>query len=324
MKDGGMLSRVADSLYWMSRYLERAEHTARLMSVGLTHMLDQAPQSAAPRWARLLAARHAHPPPDAPADALEITQLMTFDTEQSSSIATCVALARENARQVREQISSEMWEQLNRLYLKVRQASVSSIWDGEPIEFFQSVKEGAHLFQGLTDATMTHDQGWDFIQVGRYLERASATALLLDVHFQPHLNAEAAQPLLDLIDWIGLLKCATSFEAYCRVYSADVRPAQIAEFLLLNSESPRSVRFALDRLQDGLQAIGRTTGPRAGNRVERLAGRLRAELDYAQVEEIMSESLHAYLERIQRQCGAIHKAIYGSYIAYPVETALAP
>ncbi|MEI7773053.1 MAG: alpha-E domain-containing protein, partial [Chloroflexales bacterium] len=161
-----MLSRVADSLYWMSRYLERAEHTARLIAVGLNLMLDQTPQSVGPRWERLLAALRAYPPPSGSGDAYAIARMLTFDTSNEGSIVSCIASARENARQVRELISSEMWEQLNRLYLRVKGSSIDQIWQGEPLEFYQDVKEGAHLFQGVTDATMTHGEGWQFIQVG--------------------------------------------------------------------------------------------------------------------------------------------------------------
>jgi len=317
-----MLSRVADSLYWMSRYLERAEHTARLLSVGLNQTLDQPAQSAAARWARLLASLHAVLPSDD--DPFAITRALTFDPALPGSIVACVALARDNARQVREQISSEMWEQLNRLYLRVKEASSVAAWEGDPQEFFQSVKEGAHLFQGITDATMTHGEGWYFIQVGRYLERAGATANLLDVYFQPFLEPVAeGQPAHEYNDWAGLLKSCTAFEAYCKVYTADVQPKTVAEFLLLHGECPRSVRFAADRVQRGLQAIAQATGSRSAGRAERLAGRLRAGLDYGQVDEILAESMHAYLVNIQRQCAAIHGGIYQAYIAYPVETALA-
>ncbi|NTU80006.1 MAG: alpha-E domain-containing protein [Chloroflexales bacterium] len=316
-----MLSRVADNLYWMSRYLERAEHTARLMGVGLTQTLDQDPESARPRWARLLAALHTVPPGDG-TDAYAITEALTFDPSNHSAIVTCVALARENARQVREQISSEMWEQLNRLYLRVRASAAAKIWKAEPIEFFQAVKEGAHLFQGITDSTMSHGEGWFFIQVGRYLERAGATALLLDTHFRPYFVASPDAPL-EFNDWVALLKCSTAFEAYCKVYTADVQPHTVAEFLLLDGESPRSVRFAADRIQRGLQAIAHTTGSRWAGRAERLAGRLRAAFDYGQVDEIMAEDMHAYLDNIRRQCGGIHSAIYQAYVSYSVESALA-
>lgn len=318
-----MLSRVADSLYWMSRYLERAEHTARLIAVGLNMMLDQTPQSAGVRWERLLASLHAYPPPSGSGDAYAIAYMLTFDMTNEGSIAACIASARENAHQVREQISSEMWEQLNRLYLKVKGSTIDAIWLGEPLEFYQEVKEGAHLFQGITDATMTHGEGWQFIQVGRYLERAGATAALIDQHFRPYLEApDDGLIALDYIDWVGLLKCCTAFEAYCKVYTADIKPACVAEFLLLNGEGPRSVRFAADRIQRSMQAIAQATGTRLAGRAERLAGRLRAALDYGQVDEIMSENMHAYLESIQRQCAAIHGAVYQAYISYPVDTAL--
>jgi uncharacterized alpha-E superfamily protein len=318
-----MLSRVADSLYWMSRYLERAEHTARLTGVGLTQMLDQTPQSAGPRWERLLAALRTYPPASGSGDAYAIARMLTFETANAGSLVSCVAAARENARQVREQISSEMWEQLNRLYLSVKDSSIDRVWQGEPLEFYQEVKEGAHLFQGITDATMTHGEGWQFIQVGRYLERAGATAMLIDQHFRPFLEAPSAAPAgLDYIDWVGLLKCCTAFEAYCKVYTADVKPESIAEFLLLNGDGPRSVRFAADRIQRSMQAIAQATGTRSAGRAERLAGRLRAALDYGQVDEIMAENMHSYLDGIQRQCAAIHGAIYQAYVSYPVETAL--
>jgi len=307
----------------MSRYLERAEHTARLVGVGLNLTLDQTPESVEMRWKRLLTALHTTMPPEGAADAYAITRALTFDPANPNAIVSCIALARENARQVRQQISSEMWEQLNRLYLFVRSASPERIWQGEPIEFYQAIKEGAHLFQGITDTTMTHGEGWYFIQVGRYLERASATALLLDVHFRPYLQAQAdPDVMLEYNDWVGLLKCATAFEAYCKVYTADVQPETVAEFLLLNGEFPHSVRFSADRIQRGLQAIAQSTGARSGGRAERLAGRLRASLDYGQVEEILADNMHTYLDGVQRQCMAIHGAIYQTYVTYPVEKAL--
>jgi uncharacterized alpha-E superfamily protein len=216
-----------------------------------------------------------------------------------------------------------MWEQLNRLYLHVRTNASAQLWQDEPIEFFQSVKEGAHLFQGITDATMSHGEGWHFIQVGRFLERAGATALLLDTHFQPYLAATPDEPSpLEFNDWVALLKCCTAFEAYCKVYTADVQPTRVAEFLLLNGESPRSVRFAADRIQRSLQAITQATASRGAGRAERLAGRLHAALDYGQVDEILADDMHGSLSAIRRSCDGIHAAIYQTYVVYPVESAL--
>lgn len=319
-----MLSRVADSLYWMSRYLERAEHTARLIDVNLNQMLEQTPEYANQGWERLLASLRMSAPTGEEGDAYGITQTLTFDATNKASIVASIAIARENARQVREQISSEMWEQLNRLYLHIKGTSMEEMWYAEPHAFLASVKEGIHLFQGVTDATMSHSEGWHFIRVGRFLERASATATLLDVHFrsffeeQPDVNT----PTLDYPAWVSLLKSCAAFEAYCKVYTAAIQPRSIAEFLLLNAESPRSIRFAATMTQTALQTIGKATNTRNAGRAERLTGRLRAALDYAQIDEIMSSDMHSYLENIQRQCGQIHTAIYQVYIAYPIDVVL--
>src|SRR5438128_4715769 len=318
-----MLSRVAESLYWMSRYLERAEHTARLIDVQLNNMLDQAGGDTNLRWERLLRGLHT-PLPEGNVDAYSITQALTFDASSDSSIVSSIAAARENAQQVREQISSEMWEQLNRLFLQVKRTSMEQIWYAEPHKFLNSVKEGIYLFQGITDTTMSHSEGWYFIRVARFLERTTATAALLDTHFSVFLTEQTeyeGEPL-DYLSWVELLRSCASFEAYCKVYTATIRPAQIAEFLLLNAEAPRSIRFACAMMQGALQAIAKATAARNPGRVERLAGRLRATLDYDQIEEILNGDIHEYLESIQRQCSLIHSGIYQVYIAYPIEVAL--
>jgi uncharacterized alpha-E superfamily protein len=317
-----MLSRVADSLYWMSRYLERAEHTARLIDVQLSQMLEDAGADADLRWQRLL--RSLRVSLDIQTGAYDITYSLIFDQDNPSSIVSCIAAARENARQVREQISSEMWEQLNLLFLQVKQTTMEQIWSAEPHKFLTSVKEGIYLFHGLLDATMSHSEGWHFIRVGRFLERATSTAALLDGHFAvfPIEEAQYESEPLGYLSWVGLLRSCASFEAYCKVHTAVIRPAQVVEFLLLNADAPRSVRFACARMQDGLQAIAKTTNTRNSGRVERLTGRLRASLDYYQIDEILSDDMHAYLESIQRQCVLIHSGLYQVYLAYPIEVAL--
>lgn len=317
-----MLSRVADSLYWMSRYLERAEHTARLLDVNLNQMLDQGPELAGRRWERMQASLMAEWKRPSENIAYAITEMLTFTVGNPASIAACVGAARENARQVREQISSEMWEQINRLYLQVRRSSMDQIWNDEPHEFFKTVREGAHLFQGITDATMSHGEGWQFIQVGRFIERAINTANLVGAHFRLSGPADEGGDTHEFMEWVGLLKSCTAFEAYCKVYTANVQPQQVAEFLLLNADFPRSVRFSASMIQSALQDVADHTGTRRGGRAERLAGRLRAALDYSQVDEILAENLHGYLESIQRQCAQIHAALYQTYIAYPIDAAL--
>jgi uncharacterized alpha-E superfamily protein len=318
-----MLSRVADSLYWMSRYLERAEHTARLVDANLVLMLDQPATSAGQRWARLLASLGVAPPEGAPGDPRAIAEALTFDRTKRTSIRGALGAARDNARQVREQLSSEVWEQLNRLYLQVASTSIEDVWSAEPHAFFLGVKEGAHLIQGVSDATMSHGEGWHFMQLGRYIERAGSTAALVGVHFGAYLGQrDRLEGVADYLDWVGLLKSKTAFEAYCQAYTADLRPDRIAEFLLLNPDFPHAVRFAAASMQAALRAIGRATGGGGAAQVERLSGRLRAMLEYAQIDEIMARGILAYVAEVQGLCAQIHDAIDRSYFAPPLESVL--
>jgi len=313
----------------MSRYLERAEHTARLLDLNLS-LLDQSNEGTEQRWQWLMASLRASAPESLSCDAYCLTEHLTFNLRHSDSLVACITAARENARQVREQISSEMWVRLNQLYLRARQAKMSDIY-AQPHEFYRPIKEGSHLFQGLTDSTMSHGEGWHFIQLGRYIERAGATATLLDVHLralvrpvEPAMEAfDGLAGGADYLTWVALLKSCTAFEAYCQMYTAELRPERIAEFLLLNAESPRSVRFAADRIEAALQAIAKSTGKSRTARAERLAGKLRATLGYAQMDEIIADDIHGYLDDIQRQCALIHNAVQQQYIAYPVEVAIA-
>jgi len=316
-----MLSRVADNLYWMSRYLERAEHTARLLAVNLNTMLDYSPTRAERSWVRLLESLHV-PHENVGNDPLAITQLLTFEHANLNSIVTCIASARENARHVREQISSEMWEQLNLLYLDVRNTNIETIWREEPYNFLRMVRDGAYLFQGITDSTMSHGEGWHFIQVGRCIERANMTATLLDVHSAFLDTRNQDQLGDDYLELVSILKFCTAFEAYCKIYTADPQPARITEFLLLNEHFPHSICFAIDQLQVALNAIAASTEKHKVLRTNRLVGRLRAALGFDQVDEIMARSLRDYLADIQRQCAQIHVAIHQTYIAYPIESAL--
>lgn len=320
-----MLSRVADNLYWMSRYLERAENAARLIDVNLNLRLDQSPKVAGSRWERLATSLQTPLPElDNLEDEFEMVAWLTFDLSNSNSIVSCIGAARENARQVREQISSEMWEQLNQLHLSVRPANSEEVWLAQPHEFFQSVKDGAYFFQGITDSTMNHGEGWHFIQIGRYIERARLIASLLNTHFnafyQKPNNVISAD---DYLEWVGVLQGCAAFESYRKVYTADVTPHRVAEFLLLNPELPHSVRFSVMRLQDALNGYADATETRKGGRVYRLVGRLRAALDFDQIDEIMAGSLHNYLLDLQEQCRQMHDALYRMCIDYPVESALA-
>lgn len=308
-----MLSRVADNLFWMSRYLERAEHTARVLNVQSYLMLERGAGSDDRHWARLLRSLGIEAGKDWPLSETE--RWLIHTTATPSSIVSSVIAARENARQVREQISSEMWEQLNRLFHAVKNGAEVDVRD-----YLKSIQEGAHLFQGISDSTMTHGEGWQFIQAGRYLERAVSVATLVSVHFREFYDA--ARREVEPLEWIGLLRSCTGFEAYCKAFTADVSPERIAEFLVLSATFPHSIRFSADALASALHLIGEDISSRRTSRVERVAGRMQATLAFGQIDEILSSGLDAYLEIVRRQCGQVYSALYQTYITYPVEAAL--
>ena len=312
-----LLSRVADGLYWIARYLERAEHAARLIEVGLDLGLGRAGTGGI---ADRLYASLGISDIAAVADRGPLVAAALFDLESRNSVAACVTAARENGRQVREEISSDMWEQLNALFLAVRQIHSNADRDARPASLCRTVIAGIHLFQGITDATMGHAEGWQYLQAGRFIERAAVTAGLLDRFVSD--GATQADGRLESIDWVALLRSCSALEAYCRHYTADVRPERVTEFLLLSVDFPRSVRFAAAQLESALQAMARASGRGPGGRVERLIGRLHASLDYGQVDEILSDDPHVYLGGISRQCALIHTAVYQSYVAYPIELAI--
>jgi len=312
-----MLSRVADCAYWMSRYLERAEHTARLGDLFLALTLDRSSDTAR-RLMETVGSPHA--PDSSPGSTASGSDRPAGAL--SGCIRACVFAARENARQVREQVSTEMWEQLNRFYLYVRQDR-SPLAASPTSEFYRYVKEASHLFQGVTDSTMSHGEGWHYIQIGRLIERAATTATILEIYFRDLETDEGAHGIGAYVEWAALLRSCSAFEAYCRCYTADIRSERVAEFLLLNGEFPRSVRFAVDGVEGSLLAIARSLGRSSPGRVDRLAGRLRASLDYSQIDEIMADSLRSYAQGIRKQCEQVHTALYQTYITYSPESAVA-
>jgi len=312
-----LLSRVADSLYWVGRYLERAEYMARVIDVRLDLGLDR--RSSAEGWdfGHLYASVRLEPAASPSANPAALVDALMLNTSTRDSLMGCVTAARDNARQVREEISSDMWEPLNAMFLRLKETRAQSGWSARPHYLSRLVIEGVHLFAGVTDETMGHGEGWQYLQLGRYLERAAGTAALVDLHFR---DGRILPP--SHTEWVGLLRSCSALEAYCRCYTADLRPERIAEFLLLNPEFPRSVRFAAARIESSLKAIAVITARGAGGRAERMAGRLHASLDYGQVDEILSDDPHTYLETIGRHCAQIHAAVYQSYVMYPIESAL--
>jgi uncharacterized alpha-E superfamily protein len=318
-----MLSRVADSLYWMSRYLERAEHTARVLDVNLHGGLDQRPESSRPRWGRVLKSLSVPITERTLEDPQATIDRLTFDGTHPSSVVACIVSARQNAREVREQISTEMWEQLNRMFLHVQRTKQRTS-DGQAYEFFQVIKQGSHLFQGITSTTLSREEGWYFIQIGRYLERVSATVNLLDAHLAPPVG-EPLDPMAsadEYLEWVGLLKSCAALEAYWRVHTANIVAHKGAAFLLLDPDFPHSVRFGLDTVGGSLDALSTEIPALKRNDVHRRLGKLLSTLSFDPIEEIVGRDVQIFLGNIRNGCRDVHNAIYETCISYPVDHAV--
>jgi uncharacterized alpha-E superfamily protein len=319
-----MLSRVADSLYWMSRYLERAENTVRLLDTNMGLMLDKSSTSAERRWQRVLATIGNPEGVEWKGDVYEFVDTLCFNDEIAASVTSCIVSARENARQVREEISSEQWQRLNRLFHEITRQADSDRSELLLSEFLPAVVDGIHLFQGVTDTTLSHGEGWQFIQIGRYIERAASTARLLEFYHHDSFKApEDAHDGFEYLEWIGLLRTCTAFEAYCKVYTADLTYERILEFLVLDADFPHSIRFCIDSLVTALGAIQQDSRGHHAEELMRLSGRLQASLRYGQISEILERDTGSYLRRILDLCRQIHELIYEVYIRYSVQTALA-
>lgn len=316
-----MLSRVADGLYWMSRYLERVENTIRQVDVAISLILDPG-SSAEMRWRRL-AASLGNPPGLAwNGDFEAMVRFLVFDRTNPASAHSCLNCARENARQVREEISTEQWQRLNRLYHQLQSPLALQQFETGAGDFFASIIDGVHLFKGVTDTTMIHGQGWQFIRLGRYLERAYATATLLEV-FQPEMQGPDGETSANkLLDQAGLLRSCTAFEAYCKVYTADITADRILEFLILNRDFPHAIRYSIESATEALRAIQNSAARRSPDELMACVGRLNAMLGYTTVSEILVGNPGAFLHSIRQQCMLIHNLIYRHYIHYSIQSAL--
>lgn len=302
----------------MSRYLERAENVARFIEVNLHLMLDTAVADSN-QWEPLVNTTGDHmlfarlygvPTKE------NVMQFLTFDRENPNSIISCVWRARENARSMREIISSEMWEQANDFYRLVINAAGTDVLDN-PYDFYTQVKMASHLFDGIADATMSHGQAWHFLRLGEMLERAEKTSQILDVKYFILLpGVQDVGTTIDSIQWAALLRSASAFEMYRKHYRR-ITPAKVADFLILNDQFPRAVRYCLGQAQESLRAISGSPLGFPGNEAERRLGRLSAELNYAQMDEIIAHGLHEFLDNLQTKLNRIDDAIFDTFFALP-------
>jgi uncharacterized alpha-E superfamily protein len=317
-----LLSRVADSVYWMARYIERAENVARFIDVNLHLQLDL-PLAPANQWEPLI---------ETTGDMADFTkkygivtecnviQFLVFDEENPNSIFSCIRSARENARSVRETISSEMWEQLNSVYLQIQmqranlsQVSLSQVLHG--------LRMACHMFQGITDATMSHNEAWHFVRLGRMIERAEKTSRILDVKYFILLpSTRTVDTPYDDLHWSAVLKSVSGFEMYRKKYGR-ILPRNIVELLIMDREFPRAILFCIIRANESLHAITGSSLASSEALSEQLMTSLTDELSMATVEMIIRGGLHEYLDRLQTKMNAVGDGLLADFFVWrPEET----
>ncbi len=311
-----MLSRVADSLFWLGRYTERVENYARFIDVNFNLSLDL-PPGIREQWAPLLMAtgdndlflKHYKT-----INRENAIRFLAFDERNANSILSSITKSRENARIVRENISKETWEVLNDLYHYIVALVKKRVWKKEdPHSYFNEIKKKIQLLNGIAYDTSPRTQGWYFTRLGQYMERADKTSRILDVkyHFLLPSVEEVGSPL-DYLHWAALLKSVSAFNAYRRVYGK-IAPTTIVEYLVLNKYFPRSILFCLINVEACLLEISAYKGRGYSNNAEKAIGNLRADLEYADISEVFEFGLHEYLNQLQIRLNDISSEIYEQY-----------
>lgn len=313
-----MLSRVAESIYWMNRYIERAENYARLTDVNFRLTLDL-PPGLQEQWRPLAMTTgdaHLFQKQYGVWNKDKVIRFMAFDEQNPNSIVSCLFRARENARTVREIISSEMWRQINELYLDVSEMLDTNRWKDEQLsDFLRRIKQGSHLFCGIMDATCSHNEGWHFGMLGRFLERADKTARILDMKYYYLLpNVRDVGTSLDILQWCALLRSASAFEMYRKQYGRiDVQ--NIVEFLVLDRVFPRAIHYALIVAEQSLHALLGTDITTFVTSAEKQLGKIRSDVNYTEVRDIIDIGLHEYLNSLQIELNNVGRAVHETFFA---------
>ncbi len=314
-----MLCRVADALFWLSRYIERAENNARMLDVNLQLMLDAQidNRNTQQHWESIIYSLEDTKVFQGLYSAItneSVVEYVTFEAKNPNSILSCFGWARENARTVREEISAEMWEQLNRIYLSFRSGEARQLFGSSTYEFFKWIVEGCQLFHGIADATMSRDEGWEFLQLGKFLERADRTSRILDIKYHILLpKGERVGGNVDTIQWMAVLKSCSALESFRKHYQGEVAPWKVAEFLIKHSTFARSILFCVDSMDEALHAITGVDRREYRGEAERLSGKLLADLTFITIGEIFERGLHQYLDRMQLRLTEVSEAVYQDF-----------
>ncbi|MEO1051870.1 MAG: alpha-E domain-containing protein [Bacteroidota bacterium] len=312
-----MLSRVADAIYWMNRYMERAENYARFMDVNFNLSLEMHPE-ASEQWAPLILTTGDWALYEELYGVVEKSQaiyFLGFDAKNQNSIYNCVVAARENARSIRPEITREVWEQINHLYYLVREGCDKKLWKKkDPRSYFTDVRKNCQLLYGIFDATISRTEGWHFGKIGQLIERADKTSRVLDVKYHMLLpTPQAVGSPADLIQWAALLKSVGAYDMY-RKKNGKLTPFQIMDFLILDKNFPRSILNCLIRTEQSLHAITGSGGGYA-NAAEKQIGRLRSQLEFADANDIFQHGLHEYLDEFQIKLNEVSTTMFETFFS---------
>ena len=310
-----LLSRVASSCYWLSRYRERAEFTARVLDIHLITLLDTRSDDDDGDWLPMLKINGCLEMAEENGSIYDrefVLRMLCLEPLNPNSIIACVRNARENSRQAREQISSEMWEQVNAMYHQLNLLTPAAL-TGNIHQTLQDIKNDTLLLQGIADQTIMHGEAWHFIRLGHYIERANTTCRMLAV--RSDLRQHDDKLYREAVYWIAVLKSASSLEAFHKTYAAPVSADAAIEFLLLNAESPRSILFALENALDSLNNISGTTGRRFNNEADRILGQMTSRLHYLRLNDI---DLGEFLAEMQSGLSEVSDLVMQAYCSYEV------
>ena len=312
-----MLSRVANTMYWMNRYIERAENYARFMDVNFNLSLDS-PPDAEEQWKPLVTITGDWPIYEKHHKSVDkdtVIYFLSFDSKNPNSICSCITQARENARSIRQEITKEVWEQINALYFFVKDGQDKKRRKSADLRaFFKKIKEDCQLLYGMFDATITRSDGWHFGKIGQLIERADKTSRVIDVKYHILLgNNQEVGGSLDLMQWAALLKSVSAYDMYRKKYGK-LTASNITEFLILDKQFPRSMLCCLIHTEKSLQEI---TGSSGGFSclAEKKLGKLKAELEFIEITDIFEIGLHEYLDGFQKRLNEVSVSLYDSFFA---------
>ncbi len=325
-----MLSRVANTFYWMTRYVERADNLARLIDVNQQLLLDsERLDSDRLRgfWQPIILSAGDEETFNSlydEAGSAEVIHFLTDDPRNPNSITSCIGLARENARTVRDQLSDELWEEINSLYLFTRSEEASQLISSDPVRFYQKIRRAAETFLGIAASTISRNEAWEFMDLGRHLERADKTTRFIDVTSYLPGGAEGMQSSTPgILHWSAILRSCGALGAF-RSVKRDFDARGVFDFLVFSKDFPRSVLFCIEAVDTALHRISGTPRGTFSNEAERETGRLLSDLNFGSTEDAFSIGLHPYLDSLQARFNRIGGAIFESYVLMPERFQVSP